>query len=337
MSSSRIRRAAIGAALCATVPALWALPTQYHLQDLGAGSQAVHINAGGVAAGTDTSAGRHAPATWVDGQVQWLIDPYPEGDAAWINDAGVVVGTVEAGYSSAAYWTSYGVFADIGSALGMPGSYITSINGKGDCVIFGATDAETTISYLAPHCNISKRLPIGYYLRGVAINAADQVALTDLSHASQQRAYLYSDGTYTDVGVLAGYTQSVAADLNGDAHVVGTSADAAYDLREGFFWNGTRMSKVGTLGGQRSEAKAVNNRDIVVGAAQTRTGTWHAFVRDMHAAGARPQDLATMLDASGAGWTLDSAVSINRSGQILVHGTAPGDPSPRSAILTPLD
>jgi uncharacterized membrane protein len=336
MSSSMIR-AALGAALCVTVPALWALPTQYHLQDLGAGSLAVHINAHGVAAGTDTSSGHHVPVYWVDGQMVWLDNPYPEGDASWINDSGVVVGTVVPYYSSAAYWTSYGVFADIGSDLGMPGSAITSINDKGDCIIYGAADAGTTVSYLAPKCNISKQVLVGAYEHGVAINANDQIALTDEAYEDRQHAYLYAAGTYTDLGMLAGYTQSVAADLNGEAHVVGTAADAAYDLREGFFWNGTKMLKVGTLGGRRSEAKAVNNLDVVVGSAQTRKGTWHAFVRDMHTVGARPQDLATMLDSSGAGWSLLSAVSINKSGQILVQGTAPGDSAPRSAILTPLD
>ena len=336
MSSSMIR-AALGAVLCVTVPALWALPTQYHLQDLGAGSLAVHINANGVAAGTDTRSGHHAPVYWVDGQMQWLSNPYPEGDATWINDRGVVVGTVEPYYPSAAYWTSYGVFADIGSALGMLASYITSINDKGDCIIYAVADEESTLSYLAPKCNISKMVMLSWDVRGVAINANDQIALTEDSRSGRHRAYLYSDGTYTDLGMLAGYIQSLATDLNGDAHVVGTSADAAYDLREGFFWNGTTMLGVGTLGGERSEANAVNNLDVVVGSAQTRKGKWHAFVRDMHAAGSRPHDLSRMLDSSGAGWSLDSAVSINKSGQILVHGTAPGDAVPRSAILTPLD
>jgi len=32
-----------------------------------------------------------------------------------------------------------------------------------------------------------------------------------------------------------------------------------------------------------------------------------------------------------------SRFGIIKSGQILVRGTAPGDPAPRSAILTPLD
>lgn len=44
-----------------------------------------------------------------------------------------------------------------------------------------------------------------------------------------------------------------------------------------------------------------------------------------------------MLDASGAGGSLDRALGTIKSGQILVRGTAPGDPAPRSAILTPLD
>lgn len=337
MLSSTIRRAAIAIASCVSATAVWALPAHYHLQDLGAGSMAAHLNAAGVAAGTDTSFGHHVPVVWTDGRMQRLVNPFSEGDAAWINDFGVVVGTVEAGYPSAAFWTSHGAFKNLGDQLGLPGSYITSINDKGDCLVFGAVDAETTTSYLATGCDMSKRTIIGAYLRGVAINGRDQVALTDEAVAGQQRAYLFSEGTYTDMGVLAGYAQSLATDLNGGAHVVGTSADAAYDRREGFFWNGTTMRKVGTLGGQRSEALAVDNHDLVVGTAQTAEGAWHAFVRDMHVAGAHPRDLATMLDSSGAGWSLETAVSINMSGQILVHGTAPGDSAPRSAILTPLD
>ncbi|MGM9487010.1 hypothetical protein [Ideonella sp. YS5] len=329
----RFLRLALGAACCVTAPALWALPTQYHLQDLGASSEAVHINAKGQAAGTDTSTGQRYAAVWTDGEMQRLDNPYTVGDAYGINAAGVVVGS--AGYPDAAIWTSSGMFVDLGQ--GFAGSYVTSINDKGNCVLNGAVDAETLVMYFAPGCDGSKLVQISAYAQGVAINANDQIAFTDISFSHQQRAYLYSAGTFTDLGVLAGYTQSLASDLNGHAHVVGTAADAAYDLREGFFWNGRKIQKVGTLGGARSEATAVNNSDVVVGSAQTRKGQWHPFVRDMRADGSRMQDLSTMLDASGAGWSLDRALSINKSGQILVRGTAPGDSAPHSAILTPLD
>lgn len=329
----RFLRLALGACVCVAAPALWALPTQYHLQDLGAGSEAVHINAKGLAAGTDTSTGQRYAAVWIDGTMQRLDNPYTVGDAYWINASGVVVGG--AGYTNAALWTSSGVFVDLDR--GFAGSYVTSVNDQGNCVLNGAVDAETLVMYFVPGCDGSKLVQVSAYAQGVAINANDQIAFTDIAFSNQQRAYLYSNGTFTDLGVLAGYTQSLASDLNGHAHVVGTAADAAYDLREGFFWNGRKMRKVGTLGGTRSEAKAVNNSDVVVGSAQTRKGQWHPFVRDMRAAGSPMHDLSTMLDASGAGWSLDRALSINKAGQILVRGIAPGDSTPHSAILTPLD
>ena len=337
MSSSLIRRATLGLALSVAASALWALPTRYHLQDLGAGTLAAHINARGMVAGTDTSTGHHLPVIWTPEQMQWLNDPFPGGDALWINESGVVVGTVEEGYGSAAYWTKYGVFEDIGAAQGLMGTVIASINDKGDCIFWGAADAESSNLLLLPKCNLSKQIFLGWDLWGAAINGNDQVALTDKSYQDRQHAYLYSDGALTDLGMLTGYTQSIAADLNGDAHVVGTAADAAYDQREGFFWNGKKMRRVGTLGGERSEANAINGHDVVVGSAQTSTGKWHAFVRDMRAVGSGPQDLGKMLDSSGKGWSLDSAVSINKSGQIIVRGTAPRDSNPRSAVLTPLD
>jgi uncharacterized membrane protein len=324
--------AALGAALCISAPALWALPTQYHLQDLGPGSQAVRINASGQAVGTDISTGQRLAAVWTDGLVKRLDNPYTEGDAYSINASGVVVGG--AGLNSA-LWTSAGEFVDLG--LFVAGDYVSAINDKGNCVILNAQDAETFLSYLVPACDTSKLIRLGYYMVGVAINANDQIALTDEAGSGKHRASLYTDGTITDLGMLAGYTQSDASDLNDRGHVVGTSADAAQDLREGFFWNGRKLRKVGTLGGVRSEAMGINNLDVVVGSAQTRKGKWHPFVRDMHAADSRPQDLAKMLDASGDGWSLDRALSINKSGQILVRGTAPGDSAPRSAILTPLD
>ena len=338
MPCALLRRVALGAALCVVAPTLWALPKQYRLLDLGAGSLAVHLNDRGVVAGTDTSLGHHAPARWVGSQLQWLDNPYPEGDALWINASGVIVGADSAGYGSAAYWTSYGVFEDIGETLDLIGSAITSINDHGDCVIWGGVDADSWVLYLVPKCNISKRIQVGWDMVGAAINAYDQVALTQgASYDGSQHAYLYSDGVLTDPGLLQGYTQTVAADLNSHAHVVGTAADAAYDQRQAFFWNGKKLRPVGTLGGERSEAKAVDHADVVVGSAQSPNGTWRAFIRDMHATGSQPRDLTKMLDASGAGWSLQSAFSINKAGQIVVQGTAPGDTSLRSAVLTPIN
>ena len=69
------------------------------------------------------------------------------------------------------------------------------------------------------------------------------------------------------------------------------------------------MQDLGTLGGTRSEALAVNASGVIVGWAQTTQGDDHAFIwRD-----GVMTDLNTLIP-SGTGWVLEAATGIATSG-----------------------
>ena len=153
---------------------------------------------------------------------------------------------------------------------------------------------------------------------------------------SGARAYLYTDGHMKNLGVLPGDVWSGGRGLNGKGHVVGASVDDRHHFSV-FFYNGTKMKRLGTLGGAQAYAWAVNYSDVVVGTAQTAARVWHPFVIDKGSAGTTMRYLQTMLDSSGAsGWSLSGAIDINNAGQILVVGSKTGDDRERSALLTPV-
>ena len=95
------------------------------------------------------------------------------------------------------------------------------------------------------------------------------------------------------------------------------------------------LRAIGTLGGLQSIPNGVNARDVIVGIAQDQETFWHPFVLDMGTAGSGMANLNTMLDESGAGWTLINPLAINDAGQIVATGVITGDNVVRSAILTP--
>jgi probable HAF family extracellular repeat protein len=76
----------------------------------------------------------------------------------------------------------------------------------------------------------------------------------------------------TDLGTLGDYPNSASYAINGAGHVVGTS-------RDGFLYDGSSLTDLGTLGGGGSSALAVNQSDEVVGNSTTPgDASWHAFL-----------------------------------------------------------
>jgi len=336
MMSTSIRGAVLAILLGATTPALWALPTLYHLQDLGATSSGEHINASGEVSGIDPRFGLR-PAVWIDGVASDLDDKGMGGWAHWVNASGVAAGAIG---SSAALWSETGVLTDLGEILGWDHSDVKAINDAGDCTVLRlAADGER--SFLLPGCTGANPVDLGS-LGGdstttVGINARGQIAGTSAleNGGYGNRAFLWESGHMRNLGVLPLCIASYARGLSSQGHVAGYCVDRKHKPT-GVFWNGRKMAKVGTLGGKHSTALGVNHFDIVVGSAQTSDGTWHPFVLDKGTHGATMRDLTTMLDSSGAGWHLDAALGINNAGRILVRGVVDGDGAERSAILTPV-
>ena len=95
--------------------------------------------------------------------------------------------------------------------------------------------------------------------------------------------------------------------------MTGYATDTGGDIH-GFFWDGTTMQDLGTLGGSLSVGDAINAAGQITGAADTSNGEQHAFLWD----GATMQDLGTL------GGRFSAGNAINASGQITGHADLAG-------------
>src|SRR5213592_2586004 len=90
------------------------------------------------------------------------------------------------------------------------------------------------------------------------------------SHAS-------STVSVRDLGVLPGYTTTVADGINEAGWIVGTSGDGGSQSRP-FLWNDGVMTNLGTLGGSRGTAHGISDTGLVVGESEDASHVMHAFL-----------------------------------------------------------
>ncbi len=150
-----------------------------------------------------------------------------------------------------------------------------------------------------------------------------------------RHAFIYQSGTMTD---LFPNDPAQALAINGLGHVVGVRNDHA------FLWDGQAAIDLGTLGGNTSQARDINDDGLIVGWSKLADGTTdHAFVY----AGGAMTDIGTLGGTSSlgygvndAGWVVgDSQTSaggsdwstghgfLYRSGTMTDMGTLGGDKS----------
>lgn len=111
--------------------------------------------------------------------------------------------------------------------------------------------------------------------------------------AGERHAFLYRNGTLTDLGTLPGGTDSIATGINRYGRVVGSSGVNEFgpqfeEVRQAFIWRDGAMQSLGALYcpcdyNRRygiSEAYAINDQDQVVGRSETVRGTsvTHAYL-----------------------------------------------------------
>ena len=154
-------------------------------------------------------------------------------------------------------------------------------------------------------------------------------AVNNLGDVAGQRgaqAVYWKDGSATDLGTLPGDTSSVAYGLNDCSTVVGASIGTARGEPsfQAFRWTPSDgISAVGSLGGDRSEARDVNVMGVAVGYAATKAGALHAFRSDP---GSPMVDLGTL-----DGFRNSEALAINGANQIV--GVASSNTGDRRAFI----
>jgi probable HAF family extracellular repeat protein len=127
-------------------------------------------------------------------------------------------------------------------------------------------------------------------------------------------AWVFSGGlltelTLADNGALP-CTMGVSNDINNSGDIVGRMLFEGQDWRA-FLYRGGVISNLGTLGGDFSDAKAINSHGQVVGASSTRRFDSAFLYQDDLL-----YDLNNMLLDNQLGWQLIDAQDINDNGQI---------------------
>jgi probable HAF family extracellular repeat protein len=186
-------------------------------------------------------------------------------------------------------------------------------------------------------------------IEGTAINNEGQAVGNGVDSAGNNAAFLYSNGTVTQLGSLSPalpYTQ--AQGINNSGEIVGWAEGSGTE--EPFLDDNGAFTDLGNLGGP-AQANAINDEGEVVGSSSLSPScggggsncTVDAFLYENGAM----IDLNTLLPPN-SGWQLTSGLAINDEGQIAGYGLYNGQtlgflldlgtstPEPTSAVLVVL-
>jgi probable HAF family extracellular repeat protein len=186
------------------------------------------------------------------------------GRALAINDAGVVVGSLETfatGYSGAFTWKD-GVMTHLGTSF-IP----VAINRSGEIAGYEGGD-------YSPEAVVWKDgvlTPLGAFF-ATDMNDDGQVVGYRRLADNTTRAVIWQNGALTDLGTLGGGS-AVAEGINKHRQVVGWSSTGD-NVTHAFVWEDGVMTDLGTLGGPQSAAYAINDLGEVVGVSRTAERPW---------------------------------------------------------------
>ena len=174
----------------------------------------------------------------------------------------------------------------------------------------------------------------GGITHGLAINASGQVTGDSVSSQLVQvpcppqkygqpkkcftnpdDAFVWSNGTMTDLGTLGGnFSEGVA--INSSGEVVGTS-ETSTGAEDGFLWSNGTMTDLGS----NFSPAAINDSGVIVGG---------QFVYS----GGTLQNLNTLIP-QGSPYQIQSATGINDKGQIVANATDTATNQNHALLLTP--
>ena len=247
--------------------------------------------------------------------IDWLTT------ASDLNDLGQVVGIcgndgggwpcmVANGAELTRFFSSAGVTC---TSPGGVGGNANAVNSSGQSVGWCLASSVDTDAWLAP-------APAGHgAATPVAIltancTGASQASASGLNDLAQVvgvgcsgKAFLYADGSMTDLGTLGG-SQSSAYGINASGVITGNAYLPGDSASHAFIYAGSTMADLGTLGGTTSSGAAINNNGEVVGTSQlVGDHATHAFLYS----GGVFTDLGTL------GGTNSRANGMNGAGQIV--------------------
>ena len=103
------------------------------------------------------------------------------------------------------------------------------------------------------------------------INDNDQIVGASETAGGGEHAFLWQDGTMTDLGTLGGKVSS-AATINDAGHIVGWS-ETANGRHHGFVWENDNMTDLG-----EGNAFAINDHDQILGNRETIDDNFRAVL-----------------------------------------------------------
>jgi probable HAF family extracellular repeat protein len=240
----------------------------------------------------------------------------------WISGSGLIVGASENGLIDETvdfpqlrpvFWDRSRNIHDLGTFGGNTG-WATTVNNRGQVAGY-ATNMIPEDPEVASFMN--GFLPAGQQVRAFlwqdgslsdlgtlggndaaaqAINENSEIAGLSYTNAEINvttglptvHPFLWRNGTMQDLGSLGGTLATPASfadgpfgkSLNARGEVVGTSLLPGDEEWHAFLWSNSRMTDLGTLGGDASDAYAINDAGQVVGRARTTNvvGSHHPFL-----------------------------------------------------------
>lgn len=260
--------------------------------------------------------------------------------ASDINDQGQVVGSSSSSAGQVAILWENGIAVSLGS-LGGNLSFATAINANGD--IAGGSQTTFSADDRARHAflwvdGVMSDLGTLYgdvaFSEARSLNNNRQVVGLSRQGSDPYSPFLWENGLMTELPTLYGkgkYDQAI--DINDLGQIVGyddigfngyTNSGAA------LLWENGVPTDLGSLGGSRAGAIAINNFSQIVGFSATMSGSNHAYIWDNGVM----TDLNDLVADIGD-LVLTNAININDIGQIITYGNPDGFGDTGMYLLTP--